>query len=493
MPCCSGTRKNRSGVKLPAALLSALLTALLMVVLAACSGPTEAPTPAPGEPGGPGTAPPPPLGRTLTTWTVDPGFRPDTLADPETRAWYRQVGVEIAREVAVECVPEGTPPEEQEYFPASSTTAACSAIKHYVGRGLNYYVTSLLSVFRTTGDPALLAEIDRVLELVRSRLRDTDGDGYRNLYYLALYGPDDFNPKEDSLAHGFLAEVAYVFGKNGAYSTPEHPYAERAAFWTDYLRGDFEAKWAGRGETAEGLPVDRLMHPFMEILRYSVYMAKLFPDDPKYRRFSERLSSIVLSEFKTDPTPSGDAFVWSHVVRLWDPQLQGDPAACLSFQMGTYPQQTMTAFVDLALEGHPGFSDTLVLQKLSRTLSESVMTPTPLGFLYKDVGGLRHGLLEPNRRKDTVIGGWCFQDASYSNGGGPTENFRGEGSYGAIPWALLAAFVPETDLTTSEIYRVNTQLYGDPLAGEIAAKRISIPAAMAFARLYRSGGFTLER
>lgn len=474
MPPCTASKQ----------FLTAALVAL--AALTACNGPTRPPTAADAPPS-------PPAGRTLRSWTVDPQFRPEAIGDLETRAWYRQIGVEIARENAVDCPPEGTPPEAQEYFPASSTTAACSAIKHYVGRGLNYYVTSLLSVFRVTGDPALLAEVDRVLEIVRSRLRDTDGDGYRNLYYLTVYGPDDFNPKEDSLAHGFLAEVAYVFGKNAAYSTPEHPYAERAAFWTDYLRGDFEAKWAGRRETAEGLPVDRLMHPFMEILRYSVYMAKLFPDDLKYRHFSERLSRVALTEFKTDATPSGDAFVWSHVVRLWDPQLRGDPESCLDFQMGTYPQQTMTAFVDLALEGHPGFSDTLALQKLSRTLSESVMAPTELGFLYKDVGGLRNGVLEPDRRKDTVIGGWCFRDASFNNGGAPTENFRSEGSYQAIPWALLVAFVPEADLTASEIYRVNRQIYGDPLAGEIVAKRLSIPAAMAFARLYRSGPFALER
>ena len=465
------------------------LAAALVAALTACSGPSGAP---PTEPGAPSTPPPPPGERTLTTWTVDPGFRVDALADPETRAWYQQISTEIALENAVECTPGSTPPEEQE-LSAQRTTTACLAIKHSVGRGLNYYVTSLLSVFRLTGDPALLAEVDRLMEIVRARLRDTDGDGYRNLGYLARYGDSDFNPKEDSLAHGFLAEVAYVFRRNAAFSTPEHDYAAHAAAWTDYLRNDFEAKWAGRNETAEGLPVDRLMHPFMEILRYSVYMAKLFPDDVRYRRFNERLADVALSEFRTDTTPSGDAFVWSHVVRRWDPQVKGDPNVCLDFQMGTYPQQTMAAFMDLALEGHPGFSDTQAMHKLSRSLSESILDVTEVAFLYKDVGGLRNGLLDPNNRKNTVIDGYCFQDAPYGGGEAEAANFRGEGSYRALSWAFLAAFAPETDLETGEIYRVNEQVYGNPLNGPVPAQRLHIPAAMAFAHLYRSGGFALAR
>lgn len=472
-----------------------LSVTILLFTLLACNNQTEPPVTDPNEPGG-NPISPPAQGRTLTTWTVDSEFSVDAISDPQTRAWYRQMGVEIAQENAVTCPPDNVPPEDQESYPASGTTAACSAIKHFVGRGLNYYVTSLLSVFRLTGDRALLEEVDRVLETARARLRDTDGDGYRNWFYLASIDDDDFNLKEDSLSHGFLAQAAYAFRQNAAYSTPEHDYAAHADAWTAYLRSDFEGKWAGRASTAqtEGVPVHRLFHPFMEILRYHVYMAKLFPDDPKYQRMHERLAQVALTEFRTDVTPNGPAFVWSHPVRQWDPEIRGDPNHCTVFQMGTYPQQTMLAFFDLALEGYPGFADPVALQKLSRTLSESILQPTEFEFLYKDVGGPRNGYLESGRRKDTIIDGWCFQDASFNNGGAPTENFRSKGSYQALPWAFLATFAPESqgNLESGEIYLASQQVYGNPLDGPVAAKRVYVPAALAFARLYHAGSFSVR-
>ena len=465
---------------------------LLAAVLAACSGTaptTDGPVPEPVAPPGP-----PAQGRTLTTWTVDPAFDVNAVQDAQARAWYRQMGLEIAKEQATECLPPGTPPEAYEYATSSGTVAACSATKHWTGRALNHYVTSLLTVFRVTGDRTLLEEVDRVMEIARGGLRDTDGDGFRNWAYLARYDQNDFNHKEDSLAHGFLAEVAYVFKQNAAYSTPEHDYAAHSAAWSSYLRGDFEAKWAGRGETAEGLPVDRLMHPFMEILRYGVYMEKLFPSEARYRRFNARLAEVALSEFRTDATPGGEAFVWSHVVRRWDPQINGDPNRCIDFQMGTYPQQTMQAFMDLALEGYPGFSDTEKMHKLSRSLSESILDATQYGFLYKDVGGLRNGLLNPNERKNSVVDGYCFHDAYYGNN---ASNFRSEGSYRALSWGFMAAFAPEssTSFAAGEIYRVNEQVYGNPLSGSIRAQRVHVPAAMVFTHLYNggNGSFSLMR
>lgn len=433
--------------------------------------------------------------RTLTTWTIDPEFSVGAVDDPETKAWYRQIGVEIAREHKIVCPPETTLPSEYPAYPSSGTRAACSTVKHYVGRGLNFYVSSLLTVFRLSGDPALLAEVDRVMEIARSRLRDTDADGYRNWSYLPKLDNDDFNLKEDSLSHGFIAQVAYVFRQNATQSSAKHNYSAHADAWITYLRQDFEGKWKDRHATrqTQGMPVSPLFHPFMEVLRYNVYMAKLFPEEPKYRELSERLSGIALAEFKTDMTPKGEAFVWSHFVRQW--REDGTANLCLDFQMGTYPQQTMTVFTDLALEGYPGFSDTLAMQKLSRTLSESIMTPTRYAFLYKDVGGLRNGTLDVERRKKISIEGWCFVDARFSAGVTPTDNFRSESSYQALPWGFLAAFSTEaeTALETSEIYRANQQIYGNPLDGDLAPKAIYIPAAMAFARLYTASNFSLAR
>ncbi|ADI14457.1 hypothetical protein [Truepera radiovictrix] len=430
--------------------------------------------------------------RTLTTWTIDPDFDVAQLDDPQTRAWYERVYTEIAHERTRRCLPPSATPEDYPHYPASGTLAACSGVKHYVGRGLNFYVTSLLSLFRVTGDAALLQEVDRVMELARAQLADTNGDGYRNWRWLKRIDSSDFNLKEESLAHGFIAQVAYVFTQNAALSTPEHPYAARAALWLEYLRDDFEAKWAQRSATraSRGLPRHSLFHPYMELLRYTVYMAKLFPEDPRYAALRDDMTRTALHEFREDMTEAGPALVWSHRMR-WAAE---DPEACLVFQMGTYPQQTMLVFADLALEGHAGFADAEKLRALSRTLSESLLEPNRWGFMYKDVGGLRNGSLElPGSRKTAVIDGWCFMESPASIMGREADNFRSEGSYRLLTWGFLAAFAPEpgTPLEATKIYRTNREVYGDPFSAATPRSALHIPVAMAFARLFHAQGYAL--
>jgi hypothetical protein len=206
----------------------------------------------------------------------------------------------------------------------------------------------------------------------------------------------------------------------------------------------------------------------------------------------QELSRVSLEQFKTDATASGEAFVWSHVVRL----IRGKgPDDCMTFQMGTYPKQTMQTFMDLALEGYPGFADAEALKKLSRTVSESVLQPNEIAFMYEDVGGIRNGSMDPNRRVRTRIGGWCFEDAPYSLSSEPGNRFRSEGAYRLLNYSFFAAFAADdpTSLSETEIYKVNRQVYGNPTSAATRTSSVSIPAAMAFARLYATGRYTLER
>jgi len=430
--------------------------------------------------------------RPLTSWGISSEFRVSDL-DPETGAWYRRVRLELAAERAKDCLPAETAPEAYPLYPSSPTIAACSGVKHYLGRALNYHVTTLLTLFRVTGDAALLEEVDRVMELAKSRLRDTDGDGYRNWAWLEWLDEKDFNLKEDSLAHGFIAEVAYVLERNAHLGTPAHPYGAHAEEWKAYLREDFEGKWAGRGATrnTEGLPVSYIFHPFMETLRYTVYMSKLFPEEARYRRLRAELTEIARSQFKRDGTERGDAFVWSHFVR----QLTegATPDTCLTFQHRTYPVQVMQVFVDLALEGHAPFSSDAAMRALSRSLSESILEPTEHGFMYKDVGGPRNSSLDLNVTRKTRIGGWCFSEIPYERPG-YEDPFMSENIYLLLPWSLLTAWGADSDtpLEESELYRTNRQLYGDPADEETPVSRIYVPAAMAFARLYAQGGYKLD-
>lgn len=332
------------------------------------------------------------------------------------------------------------------------------------------------------------------MEVSKAQLRDTDGDSARNWRWLRSLDSTDFNLKEDGLAHAFIPEVIYAFKQNAAYSTPEHDYAAHADEWLSYLRNEFEVKWAKRGATAQtkGLPVSPLFHPYIDMLRYTVYMAKLFPGEARYQRLEQELSTISLSQFKTDMTENGEAFVWSHSVR----QVTGKgPDDCLTFQMGTYPKQTMQVFMDLALEGVPGFADAEALKKLSRTLSESILQPNEVAFMYKDVGGIRNGSMDRNRRVQTRIGGWCFEDARYSSSSAPSDNFRSDGAYRLLSYGFFAAFAADeqTPLSETEIYIVNRQTYGDPTSNATPASSVSIPAAMVFSRLYTEGHYTLGR
>lgn len=469
-----------------------LLTGLCLLLSACADVPTPVPQPSPNP--DPIAQPPPPESRILTTWTINPNFSESDISDPETLAWYRRVKLEIARERKQECLPPGTAPEAYPFFPASATLSACSGVKHFIGRGLQSDVNALLTLFRITGDRELLEEIDRLMEIAKAQLSDTDGDGHRNWHWLAIYDTNDFNLKEDGLAHSYIPAVSYVFQKNAEYSTTAHDYQAHADEWLDYLRNDFEAKWAKRRETRnhKGLPVKNLFHPYIQMLRYTVYMEKLFPDDDKYRHLQKRLATTVLNEFKIDSTENGDAYVWSHEVRA--ERRGGDPNVCLTFQMGTYPNETMQTFMDLALEGQPGFADAKTMQTLSRTLSESILDPNQFSsIMYKDVGGLRNGSLTPDTIKRTYIDGWCFEEAPFSLNN-PTDRFRSPSAYLQFNYAFMAAFAADDgdSFTDTEIYKVNRRTYGDPTVEETLMGSLSVPAAMAFTRLYHSEGFSLQ-
>ncbi len=486
--------KDETPAKTAKAKLWILLVGLCLLLSACADVPTPVPQPEPSPSPDPVVQPPPLESRTLTTWTINPNFSESYISNPETLAWYRRVKLEIAEERKQKCLPPGTAPEAYPLYPGSATLSACSGVKHFIGRGLQSDVNALLTLFRVTGDVELLEEVDRLMEIAKERLSDSDGDGYRNWRWLAIYDRSDFNSKEDTLAHGYIPQIIYVFQRNAEYSTPAHDYRKHADEWLAYLTDEFEAKWALQSSTAkyEGLPVKALFHPYIEMLRYTVYMEKLLPNEGKYRRLQQRLATTVLSEFKTDSTENGDVFVWSHNVR--SERDGGDPDKCLSFQMGSYPNRTIQVFMDLALEGQPGFADTEVMRKLSRTLSEFILEPNKFSSLmYKDVGGLRNGSLTPDTRKQTYIGGWCFEEASFSSND-PTDRFRTASGYLQFNYAFMAPFAADdlASLEKTEIYTVNRRIYGDPTSKTAKVTSINVPAAMAFARLYHSGGFNLQ-
>ena len=425
---------------------------------------------------------------------VDPTFDIATIEDAETRAWYARVKDKIRVERGVSC--SGAKPEG-----ASAThEAACTGEREVVGRTLNMYVTSLLTLFRVTGDKELLDEVDRVMEVAYANLKDTDGDGYRAWTLRSL---EALNRKEDSLAHGFIAQVAFTLKQNAEYSTPEHNYEAHADAWLAYLQDEFEAKW--RRYKGNDFPEPRLMHPYINLVRYHLYMSKLFPEDARYVSELDRMSAIVLEEFVVDETPNGEAYVWSHELRQVTKGATAD--TCLNFQMSGYPPYTVQNFVDLGLAGHAGFAGEVALGRMARTVSEALLEPAVPNsqalkedprfrdpFLYKDVGGLRNGDLDEDTRLETRIGpdNWCFKEVYHHDGSTKspafrsTEFFFNRGYTSPGVWLIDS----ETPLEETEIYRTSREVYGDPSVSQ-PEKDVHVPAAMAFMRLYAAGNYTL--
>lgn len=452
--------------------------------LASCGEPAPPGKPQPPQPPGPSL---PSAQRSLQDWTIDPEFSLDEIKDAEARAWYQRLMIEIAAEQKTVCPPKAMPPEAYPHYPASATLSACSAAKHYVGRSTNYYVTMLLSNFRLTGDKALLDEAVRVTDIIYERLEDTDGDGFRNLRRIDRYGLNDFNPKEDSLPHGYLAELAYVLEKNADSSTPEHDYAAKSKLWQDYLRQDFEGKWKLQkpsDDVVNGFPQDGLFHPYTEALRYHTYMHKLFPADARYPVMIKSMTAEVAKNYHFDTTPKGKVFVWPHRLRS---KMQGGEDPCSTFQMGTYPQQTMLGSLDLALEGAPFYGRDAFVETMSRTMSESILDPGPGYLTYKDVGGKRNGSAKANPPREVTIDDICFKETSNDK-----TWFRGEGSYASLTWGVWATFAPDEPFGKGEIYRTNVSVYPDPTDLEAPPVRPAIPSVMVFARLYNARGYHLK-
>ena len=101
----------------------------------------------------------------------DPDFDPNQLPG-ETQLWHARLweGIDYLNAK-----------RESQINPDN---LAASGDLYAVGRAFNTYITTLLNALRVTKDLALLDEVDRLLEIARAQLGDTNGDGYFNLRYL---------------------------------------------------------------------------------------------------------------------------------------------------------------------------------------------------------------------------------------------------------------------------------------------------------------------
>lgn len=290
---------------------------------------------------------------------ADMSFSPDRLP-PELKIWYDRFLTALYN------------PEQY----LNATMLAKSNNTYYYGRALNTHITSILQVFRITGDPRLLAEVDRLAELMRGRLKDRsilklgnstyESDGYLNwLYdYDKEYRGTDVHQMDEMLTHSLIAAVAYTYLMN---SNLDRKYAERARFWTDYLVNDFEAKWRERKKIPYGFPFleKHLTHVYAQWIRYHYYMARL-TDCEEYEKEAIRMAKMINRHIKTVPTTRGTAALWDHTM----PYKGISPRNPQPFQ---YARYTVQAAADLSAENFSVFSNPELMKEMAHTLSDFVM------------------------------------------------------------------------------------------------------------------------
>lgn len=284
-------RTPRKGVPGNVTVLSLLALSLALSATGCARPVTETPARAPAA-----TNP------TVRSLRGDPGFAEERLP-ADVRVWYTRMWSDLN-------VPRPTP---------DLTEHAASGDIWYLGRPLNSGISSLLAAFRVTGDLRILDEIDRVMQLARAELKDYNGDGFLNWRYLnprnnkQLY-PDDVGAASmwDMETHALTAAVAYAFRVNEDLESPGGvPYKERAAFWQDYLKNHFEAKWRSRNQRPTGYPiVERtLLHPFSQFIRFHHYMGQL-TGDGSYGEYGLEMAKRLMAVTREAEVSGGPAYVF---------------------------------------------------------------------------------------------------------------------------------------------------------------------------------------
>lgn len=275
-------------------------------------------------------------------------------------------------------------------------TLALSGDLYNFGRHLNVYLTSLITALRVTGDLTLLDEADRIMEVARTKLADYNGDGFLNWRYLnpreeGDYFGDDYHVMDEVLTHSMVASVAAALKANEAFNPR---YAEHAAFWTDYLQNQFEAKWRRRNEVSSGFPfMSRdLTHPYIQFIRYHHYMYSL-TGDAAYAEEAQRRAQNVTLQVREVFTPAGPAYVWD---QRFFPDKNGSPIGCQPF---VYLQYTFQGFQDLAFEGVSPFS-TQFMQRAATAMTALVMDDGYASFAPNICGGVfQKGLYSTTSRR----------------------------------------------------------------------------------------------
>lgn len=385
----------------------------------------------------------------------------------EARMWYKRMWAAIKR--------------------SSSNTRglAASGDLHKYGKRLNMHNTALLTAFRVTGDLRLLDEIDRSMQFMRGKLKDAwlDGtrDGYLNWLYLHSnnkkhkgYGKDTRGALDDVLTHAHVAAMAYAFHVNRDLKSPSGVnYAERARFWTNYLKNHFEAKW--RKRNARSITYQKASFPFLkpntnhaytQWLRYHYYMYKL-TGDKGYQNELVRMGKVIEKDYLDKITPVGKALLFEHQI-VSDPRQPRGLSSGLGLQATTYVQYSASAAMELHLEGVDPFNKSF-MQKFAATLSHYILD-SHSSTIAVDVGGGKDVKADNGR----MLKSRAVKDRGFRR---PSRN-----TYSTYPLAVLTAYDTKNNKIRNETLKIYQRV---ERSSPDNPQRVHIPAAMVFTLLHK--------
>lgn len=312
----------------------------------------------------------------------NPAFRVSDL-EPSAQIWYRRVWAAIED-------------------PRSSADAWARSDDLYTyARPLHTHLQTLLMAFRATGDLRLLDEVDRLAEIMRSRLSDawrdttdgTDGtrDGHLNWVWRVggypEYDGKDTHKLDEMKTHAIIATIAYALQANRDLPSPSgRSYASHADFWRDYLVNDFEAKWREREGVSSGFPImirpDN--HTYYSWMKWHYYMA-LLTGKSGYMTEAERMANVIWDEeMRQVSTADGPVLFWTRGV-------VGEGGGVAYLEPTTYSRYVYGDAVEFHLEGFHRWASTTSLQAMARTFAEYVIdldgATSGVDWFASDIGG----------------------------------------------------------------------------------------------------------
>ena len=291
-----------------------------------------------------------------------------------------------------------------------------------IGRWLYQYDAALLLGLRSTGDLRFLDEVDVVAEALRNELSDAwcgrvarrvdvnvrygtvvEPDGHRNFRLTTGTGRDwcrDTGDLNEALIHGHLAMVMYAYHANRHLESPAGiDYGERADFWLEYLRNDFEAKWRARSRTAWPSMdfIDlKFCHTYTQMILYHHFVGQRLredgsPDADPYLRQVARLTDGMFDVpfvagrhpggFQEVDTSEGVALVYSFGAPGFE-----DAESRTSFEACgvTYARYLATTALVLRLEGVERWTDA-TLSGIANGLAAFAFDTDPIGRAARPV------------------------------------------------------------------------------------------------------------